>query len=103
MMTVCVQQGCHVCICSKHLNSYHASYVEYIEGVKTREKVPVGQEDGGEVVENDPGSEEAEEAAEDGQHSVHPHSWLDWTDVTLADEDGPENRAPQNIFFRYVW
>ena len=84
---------------SKHLHSYHASYVEYIEGVKTREKVPVSQEDGGEVVEDDPGSEEAEEAAEDGQQSVHPHSWLDFTDVTLADEDGQENRDPQNDFF----
>ena len=43
------------------------------------EDVPVLEEDGGEVVEDDPGADDAEGTAEDGQEGVQRHLVLYWT------------------------
>ena len=47
-------------------DSYDTGRDEYEEGVEPCEDVPVLEEDGGEVVEDDPGAEDAEDATEDG-------------------------------------
>ena len=41
--------------------------------MEAREDVPVLEEDGGEVVEDDPGTGDAEDATEDGQEGVQRH------------------------------
>ena len=56
-----------------HLNCQSTGPAEDEEGVKTCEDVPVDGEDGGEVVEDDPGGEDAKNTADDGQVCVHLH------------------------------
>ena len=55
---------------------YQTGHDEYEEGVEPGEDVPVLQEDGREVVEDDPGAGDAEDAAEDGQEGVRRHGPL---------------------------
>ena len=52
---------------------YQTGRDDYEERVELGEDVPVLEEDGGEVVEDDPGTGDAEDATEDGQEGVQRH------------------------------
>ena len=58
---------------ASYLGCYHAYQCEDENGVKTCEDVPVDQEDGGEIVEDDSCSEDTDETAEDCQETVQRH------------------------------
>ena len=56
-----------------HLKCQSTGPAEDKEEVQTCEEVPVDGEDGGEVVEDDPGCDDAEDTAENGQECAHLH------------------------------